>query len=129
MTSRRSTDPVPRRTGRRPGPSTTREQILVAARTSFAKRGYDATSVRSIAAAAGVDPALVRRFFGSKEDLLVAALKDAMRPDEQLDDVVAGDLDRLGERMITYMLGVWERPQNREVLVGMIRSACANQRS
>jgi AcrR family transcriptional regulator len=117
-----------RRTGRRPGPSKTREQILVAARESFAKRGYDRTSLRGVAAAAGVDPALVRRFFGSKEGLLTAALMDALRTDDRLAEALRGDISTLGDRMIRYFLSVWEESRNRDVLVGMIRSACTNER-
>jgi AcrR family transcriptional regulator len=119
----------PRRTGRRPGPSTTREEIIAAARESFAKRGYDATSLRGVAAVAGTDPALVRRFFGSKEGLLVAALTVAMSPGERLAHAVEGDPDRLGEQMVGYFLSVWEESPNREVMIGMIRSACTNQRA
>ncbi len=58
-----------RRTGRRPGASDTREQIAVAARTQFAEQGYERATFRAIAAAAGVDPALVVHFYGSKEEL------------------------------------------------------------
>src|SRR5207253_1173969 len=57
---------VTTRTGRRPGGGDSRGDILTAARASFADRGYDATSLRSVARAAGVDPALVHRFFGGK---------------------------------------------------------------
>jgi AcrR family transcriptional regulator len=121
--------PQRRRTGRRPGPSTTREQIVAAARESFAERGYDATSLRAVALKARVDPALVARFFGSKENLLTAALEETMRPAEELAGTLEGDLDTLGERMIDYMLKVWEEPPGREVMVGMIRSACTNERA
>jgi AcrR family transcriptional regulator len=119
--------PQARRTGRRPGPSTTREQILAAARQSFARRGYDATSVNAVAAAAGVDPALVRRFFGSKEGLLNAALTAVMSPAERLAQLAAGSPGTLGERMIGYFFTVWEEPPNRDVMIGMIRSACTNE--
>jgi AcrR family transcriptional regulator len=118
----------PGRTGRRPGPSTTREEILAAARDSFARRGYDATSLRRVAAEAGVDPALVRRFFGSKEGLLVAALAFVMSPAERLAHLIEADPGRLGERMIRYFLSVWEESPNREVMIGMIRSACTSER-
>ncbi len=116
------------RTGRRPGRSTTREELLAAARDSFAERGYDRTSVRAVAAAAGVDPALVRRYFGSKEGLLVAALSDAMSPQQRLPEALHGGLDSIGDRMIGYFLSVWDEPPHRDVLIGMIRSACTNQR-
>lgn len=59
--------------GRRPGPSSTRDEILRVARRGFAEVGYDRATFRSIAAEAGVDPALVVQFFGSKKDLFAAA--------------------------------------------------------
>jgi AcrR family transcriptional regulator len=118
----------PRRMGRRPGPTRTREQILAAARASFAKRGYEGTSLRAVAISAGVDPALVRRFFGSKEQLLVAAMRDALLVAEQLDEVFAGRRDKLGARIVDYTLKLWDRPRNREVLLAMARTATTNPR-
>ncbi|WP_255285866.1 TetR family transcriptional regulator, partial [Streptomyces niveus] len=52
-----------------------RERILEAARTEFAERGYDKTSVRGIAKVAGVDPALVHHYFGTKEEVFGAAIE------------------------------------------------------
>jgi AcrR family transcriptional regulator len=112
--------------GRRPGQSTTRAEILEAARESFAKLGYDGTSLRSVAASAGVDPALVRRFFGTKDALLTAALRVTLTPGERLAEVVGGDPDQLGEELVDYFLGVWEQPRSREVLLAMIRTASTN---
>jgi AcrR family transcriptional regulator len=119
-------DPVPPRRprrGRRPGPSTTRADILAAARASFAELGYDRTSVRGIAARAGVDPALVHRFFGSKDDVLVAALAVDMQPSERIPDLMEGDPDELGERLVLYFLDVWEGSESGEVLMALFRSA------
>src|SRR3954449_932484 len=130
MTRRRSRtekEIVSGRTGRRPGPSTTRAEILAAARECFAKRGYDATSLRAIAAEARVDPALVRRFFGSKEGVLIAALTATFRPDQDIAEVVSGDLDTLGDQIIRYTLSLWEQAPTQELLVGMLRSACTNE--
>ena len=61
------------RTGRRPGVPDTRDAIVAVARRRFATRGYDATSLRSIATEAKVDPALLIHYFGSKDQLFVAA--------------------------------------------------------
>ncbi|GAA3290196.1 hypothetical protein GCM10020295_03980 [Streptomyces cinereospinus] len=61
--------------GRRPGETRTRETILAAARACFAERGFDATSMRRIAEAAGVDQALVHHFYGTKESLFLQALE------------------------------------------------------
>ncbi len=64
------------RTGRRPGAGDTREDILVAAREVFAERGYDGATVRRRGRAlAGVDPALLYHYFGSKQQLFVAAME------------------------------------------------------
>lgn len=128
MLSRR---PIPQRirTGRRPGPSTTRADILEASRASFAELGYDRTSVRGVAARAGVDPALVHRFYGSKDDLLAAALTVALNPGERIPELMEGDVGALGERVVGYFLSVWEQSPSREVLIGMLRSAATNERA
>src|SRR5262249_47595409 len=128
MSERRRT-PAKQRTGRRPGPSTTRAEILAAARAGFAELGYDGTSMRGIAARAGVDPALVHRFFGCKDDVLVAALAVDMRPEERIPELMTGDPDALGERLIRYFLSVWEESESGEVLVAMLRSAATSDRA
>ena len=117
------------RTGRRPGPSTTRAEILVAARSGFAEGGYDGTSVRAVAARAGVDPALVHRFFGSKDDLLVAALAMDMEPETRIPELMAGGRSGLGERLVRYFLSVWEESESGQVLVAMLRSASTSERA
>ena len=68
------------RTGRRPGNPDTRQAILAAARTAFAERGFDGASIRHIAAAAGVDPALVHHYFGTKDQLFLAAMQAPIDP-------------------------------------------------
>ncbi|MBN1630836.1 MAG: helix-turn-helix transcriptional regulator, partial [Thermoleophilia bacterium] len=62
------------RTGRRPGRTRTRAQILESARQQFADFGYEQTTIRGVAEQAGVDPALVMHYFGSKEGLFQAAI-------------------------------------------------------
>lgn len=57
-----------------------RDKILEVAQTRFAENGYAATSVRQIAEAADVNPAMIHYYFGSKEDLLRAALETALEP-------------------------------------------------
>src|ERR1700716_932929 len=68
------------RTGRRPGATTTRDAILRAARLRFAEAGYEQTSIRAVAADAGVNPTLVMHFFGSKEELFRAAVEWPFEP-------------------------------------------------
>ena len=86
--------PAPRR-GRRPGAPDTRAAILDAARELFAAQGFAGTSVRAVAAGAGVDAALVHHYFGTKDDLFVAALELPVDPRERL---AGGDRPGAGRR-------------------------------
>ncbi|MFI6158782.1 TetR/AcrR family transcriptional regulator [Micromonospora sp. PTRAS2] len=115
-----------RRTGRRPGNPGTREAILDAARAAFAERGFDAASIRSIAAAAGVDPALVHHYFGGKDQLFLAAMGAPLDPGELLPRVLAGDADGVGERLVRTFLGVWDSPAG-TAAVALLRSAVSNE--
>ncbi|MFI7605173.1 TetR family transcriptional regulator [Micromonospora sp. NPDC049366] len=115
-----------RRTGRRPGNPDTREAILDAARAAFAERGFDAASIRAIAAAAGVDPALVHHYFGSKDQLFLAAMQAPVDPRELIPKVLAGDRDGLGERLVRMFLGVWDSPAG-TAGVALLRSAVSNE--
>lgn len=86
----------------------TRGRILASARGAFARGGYEATSVRSIAAEAGVDQALVHRYFGTKQQLFLAALELPAEPGEVLAPVIAAPRDRLGEVFIRTLLTLWD---------------------
>jgi AcrR family transcriptional regulator len=112
-----------KRTGRRPGASGTREQIAVAARTLFAELGYERTSFRKIAAAAGVDPALVVHFYGSKEDLFrqVMALPPAIA--DALVGLAGGPRETVGRRLAEVVVGALENPASRTITLGRIRCA------
>ncbi len=119
----------PRRTGRRPGKSRSREDIVAAARRLFADKGFDATSIRAISREAGVDPALVHHFFGSKEEVFNAALEDVVKPDEIFAEVLAGDPHDVGERLVHRFLVIWEDEQSRGALLAILRSAVSHPRS
>lgn len=127
------TDTAPRRRGR---PSrtqsadapATRDRILAAAREEFSERGYDKTSVRGIAKAAGVDSALVHHYFGTKEQVFEAAVEVAFSPALKVRDVVLeGPLDEVGERMTRVIFGLWENPVTRTPLLAIVRSAVNNE--
>jgi AcrR family transcriptional regulator len=102
------TSPVPPtpggRTGTPAGRSRTRAAILQAARAAFGERGYAATSLRAVAAAAAVDPALVLHYFGSKQALFVAAIDLPIRPREVLPPVLAGDPATVGFRLVRFFV-------------------------
>ena len=100
--------PGRRRRGRRPGGGDTRGQLLAAARVEFAERGYEGATVRRIAERAGVDAAMVNHWFGSKEALFTASLNIPVDPAEILADVIPGDPDKIGERIVERFLTVWD---------------------
>ncbi len=107
--------------GRRPGAPDTRAAILDAARELFATGGFAGTSVRAVAAAAGVDPALVHHYFGSKDELFIAALQLPVDPRVIMAPVLAQGADGAGERILRVILGVWEDPEHQLSLLAMVR--------
>ena len=109
--------------GRRPGAPDTRAEVLAAARESFAAKGFAGTTIRAVAASAGVDPALVHHYFGSKDDLFVAALALPVDPREVLAPVVALGPDGAGERLLRTFLTVWDDPDMQAPLLAVARSA------
>lgn len=120
---RRSVSRGPGARGRRPGGPDTRGEILAAARSSFADRGFDRTTIRGVAGEAGVDPALVHHYFGSKEDLFLAALEIPVDPRSLIPQVFVPGLDGVGERLLRMFLGVWDEPENNESLRAFVRTA------
>jgi AcrR family transcriptional regulator len=118
------TPPASQRTsrGRRPGAPDTRAEVLAAARASFAEKGFRGTTIRAVAASAGVDPALVHHYFGSKDDLFLAALQMPVDPREVLAPVVALGPDGAGERLLRTFLTVWDDPDTQVQLLAVVRS-------
>ncbi|SDY97423.1 transcriptional regulator, TetR family [Asanoa ishikariensis] len=115
-----------RRTGRRPGNPDTRDAILATARTAFAEKGYDGASIRHIATGAGVDPALVHHYFGTKDKLFLAAMNAPLDPGELIPEVLAGDQDAIGERLVRFFLSIWDSPAGKAG-VAMLRSAVSSE--
>ena len=114
------------RTGRRPGNPDTREAILAAARNAFADKGYDGASIRTIATSAGVDPALVHHYFGTKDKLFLAAMNLPIDPGELITRAVEGDRARVGERLVRMFLTVWDGPAG-AAGVALLRSAVGSE--
>ncbi|MFG2139165.1 TetR family transcriptional regulator [Streptomyces sp. NPDC048650] len=122
--ARRRGRPARAESGEGPG---ARERILAAARAEFAERGYDKTSVRGIAKAAGVDAALVHHYFGTKEQVFAAAIELSFAPALTMPDALAGGGGAgAGERMARFMFGIWENPVSRPPLLAIMRSALTN---
>jgi len=118
------------RTGRRPGPeSGTREAILAAAEQLFLERGYDNASMRAIGAAAGVDAALVTHFFGSKANLLAAAVRWPFDPDVEVPRLLAGGRDQVGRRIVRLFTRTWDDRQLRDPIVTLLGAAVTEPRA
>ncbi len=113
------------RTGRRPGTGGTREKILGAARTHFARSGFEAATVRAIAADARVDPALVLDYFGSKQELFKASTDFPVDPAVFIPKLIEPGIDGLGERIVRFFLDTWDSPAGRPMLA-LIRSVVAS---
>jgi len=111
------------RTGRRPGGGGTRDAILDAARETFAERGYDGATVRVVAARAGVDPALVHHYFGTKDALFAAAMELPFDPAAVVPVLLGPGLDGLGERLVRFFLRVWDEPAPRARIQAILSSA------
>lgn len=109
--------------GRRPGGPDTRGDILAAARESFARKGFGGTTIRGVASAAGVDPALVHHYFGSKDDLLVAALEIRVDPRKVVPTVFANGVAGTAEPLLRLFLSVWDDPEARLPLVALFRTS------
>jgi AcrR family transcriptional regulator len=115
------------RTGRRPGVSGTREAILDAARRAFAEHGYQHATIRGVADLAGVDPALVHHYFGTKQELFVAAMQLPVNPIEHLMAVLTDDPDQAGRRMVETFLSVWDHAATQSPLLALVRSAVGDE--
>src|SRR4051794_41896357 len=107
--------------GRRKGSPDTRSAILAAARTSFARQGFAGTTIRGVASSAGVDAALVHHYFGTKDDLFLAALELPVDPRVLIGPAVAGPVDQAAERFLGIFLSVWDDPDIRPSLVAVAR--------
>jgi len=101
----------------------TRAQILDAARQLFAEHGYDGASIRDIAARASIDPAMVIRYFHTKDELFArAALFDLQLPATQITDE-----NSIGDAIIKRFLRTWEGSANATGMVILLRSAASNE--
>ena len=101
--------------------SDTRERILATAREAFADAGFEATSVRSIASRAGVDQALVHRYFGTKKRLFLATLDVPFDPGEVLAPVRWAAPQERGEVLVRTLLELWDS-EAEPVVLSVVRT-------
>src|SRR5262245_40046314 len=118
-----------RRAGRPAGSPPNREAILASAWRVFGERGYDGATIRAIAADAGVDPALVHHYFGTKDRLLLMTMQNAAPVEGWIESLTArGVTDDLGERLVRMAFDAYEvvyRPVW-AALLGLLRSASSD---
>lgn len=117
------------RGGRRPGESGTREATLAAARQSFGSAGYSGTTIRGVARAAGVHPALVHHFFGNKEALSGAAMGLPFDPAVLVDALLEGGTDGPGDRVARTFLSIWDCTPGQGPMLALPRSAVTDEKA
>jgi AcrR family transcriptional regulator len=118
--------PTPR-TGRRPGATRTREAILAAAERQFGARGFDGTTIRSVADEAGVDPALVIQFFGSKDRLFGSSVRWPFDPADEIPAVIGDDPAGVGARLVALFVRTWDTDGGRNPIVALLRAATVRE--
>jgi AcrR family transcriptional regulator len=118
--------PATKRTGRRLGSPETREQIAAAARSLFAEHGFERATFRAIAAAAGVDPALVVHFYGTKDRLFLEVMALPPQVADAIVRIADGARSTAGRRLAELVVGALESPATRPIVLGRIRCASSH---
>ncbi len=114
-------------TTRPAGPIATRNAILDAARVRFATDGFASSTIRKIAADAGVDPSLVMQYFGSKAQLFASVMELGPNTMSRISDAFDGPDDSIGERVTRAFLEVWDGdPMISQPLQALLRAAIGN---
>jgi AcrR family transcriptional regulator len=112
--------------GRRPGPQKTRAAILDAARQEFISRGYATTTIRSVARAAEVDPALVYHYFNDKPQLFAATLDLPFDPRAVGETAMPGDAPFDGSRLVDEFLGRFEQAPGAGGFIALAQAAASS---
>lgn len=113
--------------GRPPGDSDARGRIAAAAMHEFGEHGYDGATMRAIAARAGVDPALVHHYFGTKGDLFAEIADMPVRPDIEVPAILRGDPAQAGAGIVRFVLQAFEQPDIRKRGVMVLRTAVSGK--
>lgn len=119
-----STNTERKRPGRPPGPSDTRDRILTSARNLFARKGIDKTSIREVARDAGVDPALVHHYFGTKTQLFAAAIHIPIDPMQVIGPLRNVPVEEIGRTLPALLLPLWDSEMGKG-FIATLRSVLA----
>lgn len=101
--------------------------MLEAARAEFAAHGYEKASMRGIARAADVNAALLHHYFGSKDQLFLAALDFPVDPQVVAPLILAGDRAEVGERLARFVVSLWAQPEVRDRLLAVLRTVTSSE--
>ncbi|MCB0912774.1 MAG: TetR family transcriptional regulator [Propionibacteriaceae bacterium] len=113
--------------GRRPGRTDTKAAIQAAALALFSELGYEKVSLRAIARAADVDPALIHHYFENKADLFSRSVLDLpLDADAIVQQILDGPTEGVGERAVSAFLDAWDRPGAGERFTAMLRAAVSD---
>ena len=110
------------RTGRRPGTSSSRDDILKAARKLFAKHGYQGATMRAIAKEADVDPSLIVHFFGNKVNLLTEAIEWPFDPEVAMPMLLEDGRRNVGRRLAELAIRTWDEEGTRHPVFTLLRA-------
>lgn len=102
-----------------------RAAALDAARSAFAARGYARTTLKGVAAAAGIAPAVLQKYYRSKDELFAAALRLPTDPTSAVPALLAPGIEGLGERLVRFTLDTLDDPQVRDDLLAMVRAGAS----
>lgn len=102
-----------------------RAAALNAARAAFASRGYAHTTYKGVAAAAGIAPAVLRKYYNSKGELFAAAMRLPTDPVSAVPALLAPGVEGLGERLVRFTLDTLDDPQVRDDLINMVRTGAS----
>jgi AcrR family transcriptional regulator len=111
------------RTGRRPGSSSTQEQIVEAARKLFLERGYRGATMRAIAKEAGVDAALIVHFFGNKLNLFAEAVEWPFDPEVEMPKLLADGRGQVGRNVVALLIRFWDKEGTRSPVLTLLGAA------
>lgn len=111
------------------GTDEVRDAVLDSARAAFHSRGYMKTTVKGVAAAAGVAPEVVQRYWGSKEKLFAAAMKLPFDPATAVPELVAPGLEGMGERLVRTTLDTLGDPEVRDDLIALFRAGASTTKA
>ena len=106
-----------------------RDAVLDAAKAAFRARGYMGTTMKGVAAAAGVAPDVVRRYYANKDALFAAAMRLPVDPASAVPTLLAPGLDGMGERLVRFTLDTLGDEKTRSDLVALLQAGASAGRA